>query len=134
MFIKKNLTIVIINFKLLLNMENKCAICQDEIFASCHCANCQGNGFLFSHATLVAILEKMWKSWIYLCFHLAINLKRSTILLHYYFLFTHAIHYSCSHFKVLYVCCWLRDNRKDWHDLLLIEQLSYIRRLRGSLL
>ena len=49
----KILTIVIINFKLLLHMENKCAICQDEIFASCHCANCEGNGpLLWSSPTL----------------------------------------------------------------------------------
>ena len=30
-------------------MDNKCAICQDEIFASCHCANCEGNGPLLCY-------------------------------------------------------------------------------------
>ena len=45
----KILTIVIISFKLLLNMENKCAICQDEIFASWHCAHCEGNGPLLCY-------------------------------------------------------------------------------------
>ena len=30
-------------------MENKFAICQDEIFASCHCANCDGNGPLLCY-------------------------------------------------------------------------------------
>ena len=88
---------------------------------------------LFSHATLVAILEK-GENHEWSLFHFAINLKRSTILSHYYFSFsfTHGIYWhSCSHFK-LYVCCWLRDNCKDWHDLLLIAQLSY--RLIGTLL
>ena len=45
----KILTIVINNFKLLLNMENKCAICQDEIFALWHCADCEGNGPLLCY-------------------------------------------------------------------------------------
>ena len=30
-------------------MENKCAICDDEIFASCHCDNCEGNGPLLCY-------------------------------------------------------------------------------------
>ena len=66
-----------------------------------------------------------------LCFYFAINLKRSTILSHYYFLvsFTPVIHWHSSSYFKLYVCCWLRNNRKDWHDLLLIAQLSY--RSRG---
>ena len=45
----KILTIVIINFKLLLNMENKCAISQDEIFAYCLCANCEEIGPLLCY-------------------------------------------------------------------------------------
>ena len=45
----KILTIVTINFKLLLNIKNKCAICQDKIFASFHCANCEGNGLLLCY-------------------------------------------------------------------------------------
>ena len=38
---------------ILIHMENKCAICEDEVFASCHCENCEGNGPLLCYQHFV---------------------------------------------------------------------------------